>query len=162
MIQLRRFALLLAALGLAALAAACSPAATPAPTAVPASATPLPLPPTATTAPVVATTAPNPNEVSGAQLFQLACSSCHGADAGGNSFVKDGQKIEPPSIKWADLTMMYLPKPDRGTPEQQAVTGIVKGQDETGADLNAMMPRWTVLSQAQVDSLVTYIKTTLK
>ena len=57
---------------------------------------------------------------------------------------------------------MYSAQPSRGTPEQQAATAIVKGQDETGADLNAMMPRWTVLSQAQVDSLVTYIKTTLK
>jgi mono/diheme cytochrome c family protein len=156
--QLRWFALLLAALLLGALGAACSPAATPAPTAVPASATPLPLPPTATTAPNVATTAPNPNEVSGAQLFQISCTACHGADAGGNSFTKDDQKIEPPSLKWADLTKLYTAQPDRGTPEQQAALAVVKGQDETGADLNAMMPRWTSLSGSQVDILVAYLK----
>jgi mono/diheme cytochrome c family protein len=149
---------LLGALVLALLAAACAPAATPAPTAPPASPTPLPLPPTATPVPVVATTAPNPNEVSGAQLFQLSCSPCHGADAAGSSFTKDGQKIEPPSLKWADLVKLYTAQPDRGSPEQQTALAIVKGQDETGADLNAMMPRWTSLSQSQVDSLVAYIK----
>jgi mono/diheme cytochrome c family protein len=158
MTQLRWFALWLAALVLAALATACTPAATPAPTAIPASPTPLPLPPTATTAPVVATTAPNPNEVSGAQLFQLSCSACHGADAGGNSFTKDSQKIEPPSLKWADLVKLYTAQPDRGTTELQTALAIVKGQDETGADLNAMMPRWTSLAQPQVDSLVAYLQ----
>jgi mono/diheme cytochrome c family protein len=154
----RLLALLLTSLVLAVIAAACSPGATPAPTAQPATATLLPLPPTATSAATAPTTAPNPNEVSGAQLFQLSCSPCHGADAGGNSFTKDGQAIAPPSLKWADLVKLYTAQPDRGTAEQQAALGIVKGQDETGADLNAMMPRWTPLSQSQVDSLVAYLK----
>jgi mono/diheme cytochrome c family protein len=158
MTKLRWPVVVLTGLVLAAVATACSPAATPAPTAVPASATPLPLPPTATSAPAVATTASNPNEVSGAQLFQVSCSPCHGADAGGNSFVKDSQKIEPPSLKWAELVKLYTAQPDRGTTEQQTVLAIVKGQDETGADLNAMMPRWTALSQSQLDSVVAYLK----
>ena len=149
---------------LAVLAAACAsaPATTVAPTAVPDTPTPLPLPPTATSAPAAPTTAPNPNEVNGAALFQLSCAPCHGSDAAGNSFTKDDQKIEPPSIKWDELVKMYATQPDRGTPEQQAALAIVKGQDETGGDLNAMMPRWTILSQAQVDSLVAYIKATFK
>lgn len=140
-----------------ALVAACSPAATPAPTVPPATATNLPLPPTATGA-AAPTAAPNPNEVSGAALFQISCAACHGADAGGNSFVKDGQKIEPPSLKWAELTKLYTAQPERGSTDQQTALAIVKGQDETGADLNAMMPRWTALSPGQVDSLVAYLK----
>ena len=154
---LRFSALRLIALVVVMLAAACSPAATSAPTAVPASATPLPLPPTATVPPVSATTAPNSNEVSSAALFQLSCSACHGTDASGNTFDRDGQKIKVPSIKWSELTDMYM-SPDRGTPEQQAALAIIKGQDESGEDLNAMMPRWTALSQAQVDSVIAYIK----
>jgi cytochrome c len=157
---LRLFPLFLAPLLVAALAAACSsaPATTAAPTPVPPTPTPLPLPPTAT-APVAApTTAPNPNEVNGAMLFQVACAECHGADAAGQSFDKDDQKIETPSIKWADLVNMYSSQPNRGTTEQQFALAITKGQDETGGDLNAMMPRWTSLSQTQVESLAAYLK----
>jgi len=32
-----------------------------------------------------------------------------------------------------------------------------EGKDETDAQLNTMMPRWSFLSQAQVDSLVQYL-----
>src|SRR5579859_3992138 len=156
--QLRVSSLLMAALIVGVLAAGCSPGATPAPTAAPASPTLLPLPPTATPVPIVATTAANPNEVAGAQLFQMSCAACHGGDASGSSFSKDGQQIQPPSLKCADLVKLYTAQPDRGTAEQQTALAIVKGQDETGADLNAMMPRWTSLSSSQVDSLVAYLK----
>ena len=50
----------------------------------------------------------------------------------------------------------------RGNVADQVALSIVKGQDETGADLNAMMPRWSFLSKAQVDSLVQYLQTTFK
>ena len=36
---------------------------------------------------------------------------------------------------------------------------ITKGQDEEGGDLNTVMPRWSFLSQAQVDSLIQYFQT---
>jgi hypothetical protein len=52
--------------------------------------------------------------------------------------------------------------PSRGSVEQQMALAITKGQDETGDDLNAMMPRWSVLSQEQVDSLIQYIQATFK
>ena len=165
--QLKRITPLYFALLLAMLAAACAPASTPtsAPTDVPASPTPLTLPAAAapaTTAPQpVATTAQTTttgSELAGAALFQVSCASCHGADAAGNKFTKDDQTIDTPSLAWSELTKTYSADPSRGSAVDQVALSIVKGQDETGADLNAMMPRWSSLSQTQVDSLVQYLQ----
>lgn len=139
----------------AIIAAACTTAPAATPTAVPVSPTPLAAAPTAVEVAAVPT---NANEVNGAQLFQLSCASCHGADATGTTLEVDGQKIEPPSLKWSDLSQLYASVPDRGTPEQQLILAITKGQDEEGADLPAMMPRWSSLSAGQVQSLVDVIK----
>ncbi len=89
----------------------------------------------------------------------MSCASCHGADRAGNSFDIDGQKIDVPSLAWSDLSATYASQPDRGTVEQQLAITITKGQDESGEDLNPMMPRWSALSDAQVQSLVDYLKT---
>lgn len=150
---------------LVTLIAACAPASTPTPAAVPASPTPLTLP---TAAP--ATTAPQPaattaqttttsSELTGAALFQLSCATCHGADRLGQKFTKEDQTIETPSLAWDELTKTYSADPSRGSVVDQVALSIIKGQDETGADLNDMMPRWSSLSQTQIDSLVQYLQT---
>ncbi len=158
--------LLFFALTLSVLAAACAPAATPVSTAVPPTPTPLQLPTAASVTSAPATTAPTSpttnvagGEVAGASLYQLSCAACHGADLKGSTFEKDGQKIDVPALAWNDLSATFQTQPSRGSVTVQLGLAITKGQDETGADLNAMMPRWSSLSQAQVDSLVQYLQT---
>ena len=160
--QLKRTIPLYFALLLAMLAASCAPAPTPAPTAVPASPTPLALP---TAAP--ATAAPQPTAVSattdteltGASLYQMSCSACHGADRSGNTFEDGGEQISVPALAWDDLSSTYSTDPSRGTVEQQLALAITKGQDEAGDQLEPMMPLWSSLSQTQVDSLIQYLQT---
>jgi mono/diheme cytochrome c family protein len=148
------------------LAAACAPAATPAPTEVPPTPTALQMPTAepATAAPTTsAPAAPTANaaggEVSGASLYQVSCAACHGADLKGSTFDMDGQKIDVPALGWDDLNSMYQTQPNRGSVAQQLGLAITKGQNETGDDMNAMMPRWSSLSQVQLDSLVQYLQT---
>jgi mono/diheme cytochrome c family protein len=167
--------LLAGALALLVLAAACAPAAAPTPVpSTPVPPTPLPPPPTAVTAPTsvpppavksaptsAATTAPaaaTAAEVTGQQLFALACASCHGQNQQGSKFTSDGQTISVPSLSWADLSKMYTTKPDRGSVEQQVALAITQGQDEQGEAMNEMMPHWSSLSQSQVSSLTEYLK----
>ncbi len=102
---------------------------------------------------------PEAASLMGEQLYQAACAACHGADGAGKTFEMDGQKIEVPSLAWSELTATYSADPSRGSVEQQVALGFTKGQDETGEDLPAMMPRWSSLSQAQVDSLIQYLQT---
>ena len=146
------------------LAGACAPAATPVPTEVPPTPTALQMPTAepATAAPANAAPAASAagGEVTGASLYQVSCAACHGADLKGNTFDMDGQKIDVPALAWDDLSATFQTQPDRGNLSTQLGLAITKGQDETGADLNAMMPRWSSLSQAQVDSLVQYLQTT--
>lgn len=162
-----KLGLLLVCMGLLlAIAAACGTATTPeAPTPVPPSPTPLQLPksepptqPPAAAAPTSAPTTGSTAEVTGGSLFTLACSSCHGQDATGMTFDKDNNKIDTPSLAWSDLSQTYATDPSRGDVNQQVALSITKGVDETGGDLNAMMPHWSALSQAQVDSLVQYLQ----
>ena len=98
----------------------------------------------------------------GEQLYQAACAACHGEDGAGKTFDVDGNKISTPSLQWSDLSKMYSENPDRGDVAQQLSLAITKGQDEEGEDMDPMMPHWSFLSQAQVDSLVQYIQTTFK
>jgi len=156
---------ILTALLLPVLLAACAGAPTDVPTELPPPPTALQLPaaaPTAalpaTSAPAAATAAAVPGEVSGASLYQVSCAACHGADLKGSNFDLDSQKISVPAITWDELTSTYSADPSRGTVAQQVALGITKGLDETGGDLNPMMPRWSSLSQAQVDSLVQYLQ----
>jgi mono/diheme cytochrome c family protein len=170
---LRLTILLFSATLLFVLAAACASAPTAAPTAVPPTPTAI-QPPTAalptseptsapTTAPTTAATSASStgasSELTGAALFQMSCSPCHGLDAAGKTFEDDGNKISPPSLAWSDLSRMYSTDPSRGNVEQQFATAVTKGLDETGDALNPMMPRWSSLSQAQVDSLAQYLQT---
>jgi mono/diheme cytochrome c family protein len=159
-----------------ALAAACASAPTPAPTAIPPSPTPI-QPPTAalptsgpTSAPTTAPTtaaASEPtsasstgagSEITGASLFQMSCSPCHGLDAAGKTFEMDNNTIKTPSLSWADLSQMYSSDPSRGSVEQQFAIAVTKGLDESGDELNSMMPRWSSLSQSQMDSLAQYLQ----
>ncbi len=171
----KRTLFLIFALMLAMFATACATPSTPAPQppAAPASPTPLTLPTaasvsaaqtqptTASAAPTTAaTTADSNTELTGASLFQISCAECHGADAAGKTFDKDGGKISTPSLHWSDLSQTYATDPTRGSVADQIALSITKGQDETGSDLNAMMPRWSSLSKSQVDSLVQYLQTT--
>lgn len=182
--SLKLTALFLSVTALVVLATACAPAPTPTPTAVPPTPTPVPPPPTAiqppaptavpatiapTSAPTkpsaataptsAAATAANAAALTGASLYQLSCASCHGANGQGSTFKDKDQTISVPSLGWDDLNTMYQTKPSRGTVEQQLALAITKGQDEQGEAMSEMMPRWSSLSQAQVDGLVQYIKT---
>lgn len=95
----------------------------------------------------------------GQQLYSAACAACHGQDGTGITFDREGNKIETPSLQWSELTKTYSTDPSRGTVAEQVAGGITKGLDETGGDLNIMMPRWSFLSQAQVDSMVQFLQT---
>jgi mono/diheme cytochrome c family protein len=154
------------ALLLLVLVAACAPAATPVPTEVPPTPTALQMPTAepataapATSAPSSSTTNTASGELTGASLYQVSCAACHGADLKGTTFDLDSQKIDVPALAWNDLSATFQTQPARGSLATQLGLAITKGQDETGADLNAMMPRWSTLSQAQVDSLVQYLQT---
>ena len=150
---------------LAMLGPARAPASTTAPTTVPPSPTPHALPPAApvtTASQATATSAPASavdTELTGASLYQMSCAACHGADRSGNTFEDDGEKISVPALAWDDLSQMYSTDSTRGTVEQQLVLAITKGQDETGDQLESVMPLWSDLSQTQVDSLIQYIQT---
>jgi mono/diheme cytochrome c family protein len=98
-------------------------------------------------------------QLMGQDLFDLSCAACHGKNAQGGNLTVDDQTIAVPALQWADLAKTYSTDATRGTVEQQLVLAITKGQDESGDQLNDMMPRWTVLSQDQVSSLVDYLKT---
>jgi len=98
----------------------------------------------------------------GEQLFRTSCAACHGMDGAGKTFEKDGNTIRTPSLHWSELNGTFSRDPSRGTIPEQVALAITTGKDETGAELNTMMPRWSFLSQAQVDSLVQYLQTTFK
>ncbi len=147
------------------LAAACAAPPNVAPTEVPPSPTPLSMP-GAMASMVPMATASGPMEMpatsadlTGASLYQLSCAACHGGDRAGNDFEADGQKISVPALAWDDLNGMYATNPSRGSVPDQLALAITKGQNEDGEDMNAMMPRWSSLSQGQVDSLVQYLQT---
>lgn len=159
-----KITVLFLSVGLVVGLAACAPSPTPTATAMPAA-------PTAISAPVIAaspTGAPLPEvtsgpngEVTGADLYLLSCAPCHGADRGGNTFDVDGQSVSVPELAWNDLNKMYQSDPSRGTVSQQLELAITKGLDETGDELDPMMPHWgSVLSQAQVESIIAYLQTT--
>jgi mono/diheme cytochrome c family protein len=125
--------------------------------------TPLPLPGAVATEPAAAVSGsvemPGTSaDLTGASLFQLSCSACHGQDRAGSTFEVDGQTIQVPALTWDDLNSTYATDPSRGSVPAQVALAITKGQDESGESLNAMMPHWSSLSQAQVDSLVQLIQ----
>ncbi|MBI3737471.1 MAG: c-type cytochrome [Chloroflexi bacterium] len=98
-------------------------------------------------------------DLTGVSLYRLSCSACHGQDRAGNTFEDEGQSISVPALAWDDLNSMYVTQPSRGNVSDQLTLAITKGQDETGEDMDPMMPRWSSLSQAQVDSLIGYLQT---
>jgi mono/diheme cytochrome c family protein len=98
----------------------------------------------------------------GEQLFRASCAACHGMDGTGQTFKKDGNTIATPSLHWNELRQTFSRDPNRGSVPEQIALAITNGKDETGAELNSMMPRWSFLSQAQADSLVQYLQTTFK
>jgi mono/diheme cytochrome c family protein len=98
----------------------------------------------------------------GEQLFRTSCAACHGMDGAGQTFIKDGNTIAIPSLRWNELRQTFSRDPNRGSLPEQIGWAITQGQDEAGAQLNTMMPRWSFLSQAQVDSLVQYLQTGFK
>ena len=98
----------------------------------------------------------------GEQLFRTSCAACHGMDGAGQTFKKDGNTIATPSLHWNELRQTFSRDPNRGSVPEQIALAITNGKNETGAELNTMMPRWSFLSQAQVDSLVQYLQTTFK
>ena len=98
----------------------------------------------------------------GEQLFLTSCAACHGMDGAGKTFEKDGNTIRTPSLHWNELNSTFARDPSRGSVVEQVALAITNGKDETGAELNTMMPRWSFFSQAQADSLVQYLQTTFK
>jgi mono/diheme cytochrome c family protein len=108
------------------------------------------------------TTGTTDTNLMGEQLFRTSCAACHGTDGTGKTFEKDGNMIATPSLHWNELRQTFSRDPNRGSVPEQIALAITNGKDETGAQLNAMMPRWSALSQAQVDSLVQYLQTAFK
>ena len=98
----------------------------------------------------------------GEQLFLTSCAACHGMDGAGKTFEKDGNTIRTPSLHWSELRGTFSRDSSRGSVPEQLALAITNGKDETGAQLNTMMPRWSFLSQAQVESLVQYLQTAFK
>ncbi len=98
----------------------------------------------------------------GQELYTLSCAACHGTTGAGNTFTLKGQTIKVHALGWADLSQAYATDPSRGSVEQQIGLAITKGLDEKGEALNQMMPRWSTLSSAQVDSIIAYIKANFK
>ena len=109
-----------------------------------------------------ATDGANVTNLMGEQLFRTSCAACHGVDGAGKTFDKDGNTISTPSLHWNELHQTFSRDSNRGSLPEQIALAITNGQDETGAQLNTMMPRWSFLSQAQVESLVQYLQTTFK
>lgn len=105
---------------------------------------------------------PAATNLMGEQLFLTSCAACHGMDGAGKTFEKDGNTIRTPSLRWSELRGTFSRDPSRGSVPEQLALAITIGKDETGAQLNTMMPRWSFLSQAQVDSLVQYLQTRFK
>jgi len=105
---------------------------------------------------------PSATNLMGQQLFMTSCAACHGMDGAGKTFEKDGNTIRTPSLHWSELSSTFARDPSRGSVPEQVAVAITIGKDETGAELNTMMPRWSFLSQAQVDSLVQYLQTRFK
>ncbi len=151
---------------LSMVATACVPAPNVASTDIPPSPTPLPLPGAMPTMEEPAPTASGSVEMpaasadlTDASLYQLSCAACHGQDRAGNTFEDEGQSISVPALAWDDLNGMYATQLSRGSVNDQLMLAITKGQDETGDDMDPMMPRWSSLSRAQVDSLIEYLQT---
>jgi mono/diheme cytochrome c family protein len=92
--------------------------------------------------------------LSGSQLYALACASCHGLSGQGRTFSMDSQTIKVPAITYTALSKIYTKNFD-----EQLRASIVMGLDEEGKPLNGMMPRWTRVSSADVAKLIAYIKT---
>lgn len=137
------------------------------PTNIPSSPTPLPLPsalppiisePTATTTGKMEIPAMT-TDVTGVSLYRLSCAACHGEDRAGKTFEDGNQSISIPALAWDDLNSMYATQPSRGSVTDQLALAITKGQDEEGEEMDPMMPRWSSLSQAQVTSLIEYLRT---
>ena len=105
---------------------------------------------------------PAAKDLNGEQLFLTSCAACHGVNGEGKTFEDEGNTIETPALSWSELNDMYSENPDRGNVHDQLVLAITKGQDESGDDMPSMMPRWSFLSQEQVDSLIQYIQETFK
>jgi mono/diheme cytochrome c family protein len=135
------------------LAAACTPPSTPLPSAM------------ATETQSVATASDSlampatGGELTGASLYKYSCAACHGKDRSGSTFELAGQTIKVPALDWNDLNILFKADPKRGSVPEQVALAITKGQDPAGGELNPMMPRWSDLSQAQVDSLIQHIQT---
>ncbi len=115
-----------------------------------------------TTAGAAPTLTPAATSLMGEQLYQASCAACHGADGAGKTFEVDGSKITTPSLHWSELSQTYATDPSRGSVADQVALSITKGQDESGDDLNPMMPRWSFLSQDQVNSLIQYLQSTFQ
>ena len=105
---------------------------------------------------------PAATNLMGEQLFLTSCAACHGMDGAGKTFEKDGNTIRTPSLRWNELRGTFSRDPSRGSVPEQVALAITTGKDEIGAELNTMMPRWSFLSQAQVESLVQYLQTRFK
>ena len=105
------------------------------------------------------------NGYSGARLYQVYCSSCHGADARGNGPVSPYINVAVP-----DLTHMALA--NGGDFPAEKIYRVVDGQSDSPAHGERHMPVWgyeffgdegddrSAHQQAtdKVDSLVTYLR----
>lgn len=87
----------------------------------------------------------------GRTLFQSHCARCHGTNGAGGKHI--GSAVS------ADLQAPGLEKTYHHK-TRLIVRAILDGKDESGEQLNAVMPRWRgQLSNAQAGEIAAYLKT---
>lgn len=80
----------------------------------------------------------------------IACVNCHDINGKGG-FVFPQGKVASADIRWESLKA-------EGFDEAKFKLAVIEGLDEGGKPLSVWMPRWN-MSDKDIDSLITYIKT---
>lgn len=78
------------------------------------------------------------------------CASCHGPDGWGGTIGMMRGSITTPDIRYDALK-------DEGFDEDAIAEAIVDGRDESGEQLDALMPRWK-MSDTEVSAVIEYLK----
>ncbi len=106
---------------------------------------------TTTSSSATAAAVSTPTAISGAQLYQQNCASCHGANGAGG--LKIGG-VTSPDIRGPALASTF------NNDISLIKRAILDGKDEKGADLDTAMPRFRgSLSDDQLNAIISYLQT---